>query len=285
MLGELEVMLSRSWRYVFSVKKLVMTALFLLAILTIFAFCQILSLTAGKWMQISLFFLPVFVSAGFMMALAIFACKIYWRQIKGKTQDYKALVRRSWELFLASSFVSVPLFLVYIGIWALLGIFYLIKEIPLLGGFLGALLSFGPFLLIFLTLALTVATLILLFIAPPALALESKDSFFWRRLLGRIASFFPTYTILFIIGVVPLLLVVALLATSWVMTDYLYFESVTPLLRSFQYIILEIPIALFMTIPFLFFVHFSFESHLYLVRRQKELVHQQDSRESSDHAQ
>ncbi len=273
MMHDIETMLWRSWRYSLSMKKFILVSVFLLIVLTIFVFCQAISVSTGPWMKVSLFFLPFFISSGFTLSLSIFLNRVYWKEIHGKTADYKRLITKSWELFLASSFVSVPIFLIYIVLWILLGAFYLIKEIHLLGGVLGSLLSFGPFFLIFLSLLLTIFTIVMLFIIPPSLALEKKGKLFWSQLKTRVLSLFPSYTFLFILGVLPLIIISLLVLGAFILTNYLYFTEVSQVVRVFQWMILEIPIAAALALPFIFFVNFALETHLHIVKKFKEITY------------
>lgn len=273
MLSDVETMLWRSWRYCLSIKKLAVVSAFLLFVLMIFVFCQVISYTTGPWMKVTLFFLPFFICSGFTLSLSIFLNRVYWKEIHNKSVDFKRLITKSWELFLASSFVSLPLFLIYIVLWILLGAFYLIKEIPLLGGVLGSLLSFGPFFLIFLSLVLTIFTVVMLFIIPPSLALEKKDKQFWVHLKTRVLSLFPSYTLLFILGILPLLITSVLVLGSFLLTDYLYFTEVSQVMRAFQWMIIAVPIAVFLSLPFIFFTNFALETHVHIVKKHKELTY------------
>ncbi len=273
MLNDVETMLWRSWRYSLSIKKFIIVSLFLLVVLTIFVFCQALSMNTGPWMKVSLFFLPFFISSGFTLSLSIFLNRVYWKEIHGKSVDYKRLITKSWELFLASSFVSLPLFLMYLILWVLLGVFYLIKEIPFFGGVIGSLLSFGPFFVIFLCLVLAIFTIVMLFVIPPSLALEKKDKHFWSKLKTRVISLFPSYAMLFILGILPLIITSILVLSAFFLTSYLYFTEVSQIIRIFQWMILEIPIAAALSLPFIFFINFALETHLHNVKKFKEITY------------
>ena len=174
MWDELERIFNRSFQYCFSWKKW----LFVFPVLTscgIFAvLCHTLSLGAGKWVGVTLAFLPTFACSGILLAAAVPMIRLYHDEVKGKPLHHRQTIRQSWPLMRGLAALSLPLLLAYLVLWSVFGIFHLLKAIPTIGAVLGGILSFGPFLLIAGSLCLSLIALLFLFFLTPYVALKSK---------------------------------------------------------------------------------------------------------------
>ena len=174
-LSDVQFIFNRALSLTFNREKLLMVFFVLALCGLLVVFFRALSLNAGKWVLMSLSFMPIFLCAGVLLSVGIVLVRIYHDEIKRKTFRYRDILANSWEIVIGSSYFSIPIILCYLLLWMLLGIFVLLKEIPGIGEFFGVILAFGPFLINLGSLALGLLSISLLFFLAPILALNGLN--------------------------------------------------------------------------------------------------------------
>jgi hypothetical protein len=269
---ELEEIFNRAWRFAFSKLKFFIVFTFLLACGVLIVFCKTLSFSSGPWVIMSLSFLPVFLCTGLLLACGVLLMRIYYHEIKGSVITFKKLILDSFEVFMSASYLSIPLALAYLFLWTLMGVFYLIKSLPMIGEGMGVLLSFGPFLIVLASLLLGLFSLLLLFFVTPHLAMKKKVHLVLaEEILQRLTISPFKNLVLLIVALLPLLICVGFLTASAVLTGIGYVSAKATISISLQWFFIMIPFALLLTPFVVFFFNFSLESYaLMKVRIRKE---------------
>src|SRR5579872_782541 len=212
---ELEKSFNRALVHSFSRRKMMLAfpALVLCGILIVF--CRAVAFDASDWIAMSLGFLPILLSSGILLALGVLLIRVHDHETRKLSLNVERLVAGSFDLILGTAYLSIPSVLVYLCLWILMGIFFLFKEIPIIGDFFSIVFSFCPFLLIFSSLCLCLFNLGLLFFGTPAFALQPLKRFF---LLKRIAGILQTRILsslaLFCVALLPIALLAGLLTLA-----------------------------------------------------------------------
>ena len=245
----------------FSRKKLLLTfpVLAFCGILTVF--CRALAFNASDWIAFSLAFLPVFLSSGILLALGALLARIHYHESKQLSLSFRRLIGGSLDLMIGTSYLSVPPILVYLFLWILLGLFFLLKEIPGIGDFFSVVLSFGPFLLIFGSLLLCFFNLGLLFFVAPAAALQSiKRGSLVKRVFDSLKARSFSAIALFFIAIVPTLCVAGLLCIAAMLTNVSFSISERSLSVAMEWFFIMLPFAAILSPAVVFFFNFAAES-------------------------
>jgi hypothetical protein len=270
-LHELEEVFNRAWRFAFSRKKFLLVFAALLVCGVLVVFCKTLSFTAGPWVIMSLSFLPVFLCTGVMLGTGVLLTRVYYHEVKGNNISFRKLLIDSFEVFMGAAYLSLPMALGYLLLWTLMGVFHLIKSLPMIGEGVGILLSFAPFLLVLASLLLGVFCLLVLFFATPHIALKRQVRFhIAEEILDRLKSSPFLNILLLLVGVLPLLLCIGFLTLSAILTGIGYFSSNAVLAVSLQWFFIMIPFALLLTPFVVFFFNFATESFGLLTRKVKK---------------
>ncbi len=170
---QIRLAFNRALSTAFCGKKLLVTFCVLALCGLLAVFFRGLALHTGRWVTMSLTFLPIFLCAGVLLSMGLILIRAYHDEVKGSQVNYLEILNKSWELVIGASYIAIPLILAYLLLWMVLGVFYLLKEIPGLGDFIGLILAFGPFLLNLGSILLSMLNLLILFFVTPALALSS----------------------------------------------------------------------------------------------------------------
>jgi len=266
---DLELMFNRAFRFSYTRKKVffIFPVLILCGILVVL--CHTLWVGANSWVRASLAFVPGFLSAAALMAAAIPLIRLYHDEVKEKRLSVNQTLRHSWKLMGGIASLIVPLITSYLVLWFVLGIFYLLKNIPTIGHMLGVILSFGPFLLILGSLFLGVVALLLLFFMTPLVALKSVMK--WElaeEVLKKIALKPFDHFFLLILGLIPLLIVIGFLVLAATLTGMTYFVTERTWAIAAQWFIIMIPFAAFLSPVVVFFFNFAAESFVFLQKKK-----------------
>ena len=184
---DIEKAFSRSMLLSFSKRKIFLTFPVLALCGMMAVFCRAVAHDASDWIAMSLAFLPILVSSGVLLALGVLLVRIHIHEMKGLHLSFKRLVSGSLDLIMGTSYLSIPPILAYLFLWMGLGIFYLLGEIPGIGGFFSVVFAFGPFLLVFGALLLCLFNFGLLFFVAPIAAIQSTKRI---SITKRLFSFF-----------------------------------------------------------------------------------------------
>jgi len=270
MFQEIEPIFNRALKFSFSKKKLLFVFPLLVLCGVLIVLCHTLAVGTNHWMCVSLAFLPSFICVGILMGAGVPLIRIYHNELKKKTFSYRKTVSQCLDLILGISSFAIPLILAYLVLWMILGIFYLFKEIPIIGHTLGVVLSFGPFLLILGSLVLSAVGLFLLFFVTPQVSLKSTmgwslaEDFFVRF---KMEVF--THLIFLTFGIIPLLIVVGFLILAATLTGLTYLTSERTWAIALQWFFIMIPFAAGLSPAVIFFFNFSAESFACMQKRQK----------------
>lgn len=263
--SDVEKAFNRALYLSFSRKRILLTlpALLVCGILTVF--CKAIALDASPWIALSLGFLPIFLSAGVLLALGVVLSRFYYHEAKQISVNVRRLISSSMDLIIGISYLSVPSLFLYLVLWIVLGIFFLLKEIPGIGEFFSVVFSFGPFLLIFASLVLCLFNLALLFFVAPAANLQSmRKGALAKRVFDSLKLRSFSAIILFLIGMIPLFLVSGLLYLAAILTNTSFFLSERSMAVAIEWFFIMLPFAALLTPSVVFFFNFSAESFVLL---------------------
>lgn len=263
---ELELIFNRAIRFSFSKRKFLFVFPFLFLCGFLIVFFRTLGVGAGAWLSMSLGFLPVFLCSGILLATGIVLTRAYHNEVKQLPVNYKEILKKSWDLMIGVAYVSVPMVLVYLVLWTVLGVFYLLKAIPAIGTFISAVLSFAPFLLVIGSFLLSVLGVLLLFFMTPTVALKSEMSIevAWD-ILKRIQKDVFSNIVLFILGFFPVLLLIGLLIAAATIT----LDTNKTWAIAVQWFFMMIPFCALLSPAIVFFFNFSAESYVWIGQKLK----------------
>ncbi|MES2273735.1 MAG: hypothetical protein V4487_06050 [Chlamydiota bacterium] len=259
---EIEKAFNRAMLLSFSKRKLMLTfpILVLCGILTVF--CRAVAFDASDWIAMSLAFLPILLSSGVLLGLGVLLVRIHYHEAKSLTLNFRRLISGSLDLIIGTSYLSIPPILVYLLLWILLGLFFLLKEIPGIGDFFGIVLAFGPFLLIFGSLLLCLFNLGLLFFVAPAAALQPlKRIPLAKRIFSSLQAHLLSSLALFLLALIPIVLLVGLLSLSAMLTNVSFLIAERSLSVALEWFFIMLPFCAFLTPAVIFFFNFAAESY------------------------
>lgn len=274
---EIEFAFNRALAFSFSRKKLILVFLLLVLCGLLIVFARALSINAGQWVGLSLAFLPIFVSSGALLAVGVLLIRIYHHEVKMISLSYRKIFSQSWELLIGITYLTLPLLLAYLFLWILMGVFYMLREIPALGEVLGVILAFGPFLLVLGSLVLSVFNLFALFFATPRIALQTGIKLKLAREIykGFVDNIFSNL-VFFLLGLVPLLAVVGILSLAAFLTGINFFVGTETLTIALQWFFVMIPFCAILAPGIIFFFNFAAESCILILKKsskEEEEVH------------
>lgn len=264
-MSEIEKSFNRAILFSLSWKRLLLTFLVLVACGVVIVFCKAVGAHATPWMRLCLGFLPIFLISGILLALGVILTRMYTFEVRNIAVNVRRLLSSSMDLIIGISYLSLPPLLVFIICWMFLGLFFLLKEIPAVGDFFSVVFSFGPFLVIFLSLLLTIINLgLLFFIAPAATILTLRKGMIAKKILELLKTRILRACHLFLLGIIPMVLLFTMLYFSAQMTNTSFFISENSLMIAMEWFFLMIPFAALMSPAVVFFFNFAAESYLLL---------------------
>lgn len=263
-LKDVQFMFNRALLLTFSRKKLLLSFVVLALCGLLVVFFRGLSIHAGQWILMSLTFLPFFLCAGILLSMGIILIRIYHDEIKGKTVNYSEVLSKSWEVVIGASYFSIPIILSYLLLWILLGIFVMLKQIPVVGDFFAVILAFGPFLLNLGSLSLCVLNLAMLFFITPIVALKGSNRIrVTQTLIRRVKLDIFSNVILAFFALLPLIAVLGLLVFAAFLTETVCYSCENPLHNVLQWFFIMIPFTALLSPTVVFFFNFAAEAHVY----------------------
>lgn len=268
-LSDIRFIFNRAVGLTFSTKKLLSIFCVLLLCGILVVFFRGLALHAGQWIAMSLTFLPIFLCAGVLLSTGIVLQRAYHDEVKQKKVSYRAILAKSWEMVIAASYFTIPIILGYLLLWMLLGIFFLLKGIPMIGEFFGVVLSFAPFVLNLGMLLLCLLSIGLLFFMTPVMALKGANGIQALQIVSnRIQQDVFSNLLLISIAAIPLAFLAGLLALTASLTGAICYFCDNPLHIVLQWFFMMIPFVAVLTPPVIFFFNFAAESHVLLFKKE-----------------
>jgi hypothetical protein len=269
--NELEHLFNRALQFTFLRKKLLFIIPTLICCGMIVVCCKILAMGANPWISLSFIFLPIFFCSIILITARIVLIRIYHHEVKQLGVSYRRIFRHSFELMLQVIYLTLPFVLAYILLWILLGVFYLLKEIPGIGEVLGTILSFGPFLLLLGSFALSLLSVMTLFFLTPVVALKSTAQLeVFEEILKRLRLSPFSNAVLFLMSLLPLIFVGVLMVIAAVMTEKSYFVTQHSFASGVQLFFIMLPFSALLSPAVIFFFNFSAESYVWMQHRLKK---------------
>ena len=266
-LRDIQFAFNRALSLTFMKKKLIVVSIVLLLCGLLAVFFHGLSLNTGKWIGLSLAFLPVFLCTGLLLSTGIILIRVYHDEIKKKAISYRTIMAKSWEIALGTTYLCIPIIMTYLLLWMMLGIFFLLNDIPSFGQFFGIILAFAPFLLNLASLILCFLSLSMLFFVAPAVALKGLNRIQLSQMLThRFQQDIFFNLLLATIATLPLLFVFGLLSGAAAITGAVCYTCPTPLYVTLQWFFIMIPFAALLSPAMIFFFNFAAEAHVLLQR-------------------
>lgn len=260
---EIQFIFNRALTLTFTKKKLwfVFVVLALCGLLVVF--CRGLAGGANQWMAQSLTFLPIFLCSGILLASGVVLIRIYHDEVKRKQVRYRDVLAKSWELVIGASYFAIPMMLIYLLLWMMLGVFMLLGQTPLFGQFFTVILSFAPFLINLSTLILCLATLAVLFFVSPVVALRGHNRTLVSQITVRKLKSDPfTNVFLALVALLPILGSVGLLVLAALLTGSIFHERNDHLFTVLQWFFIMIPFTALLAPAVIFFFNFAAEAHV-----------------------
>lgn len=234
-------------------------------------FSRVMSLTAGKWVALSLSFIPVFIIGGVLFALGLLLIKAYQSFQDVENISYQKIVLDSGKTILSVSYLTLPLLALCVANWLIFGLFFLLKAVPGVGDFFSVVFSIAPFVLVFLSLVLVFANVVLLFFLTPSLAKDQEISLHNLQKNAEKIIENPLISLVnFTIGAAPMLIMLLFLILTTVLLQHNYLTTTHPILIGFKWFLLMIPFNVMLTPTVIFFFNFASESH-HLMNEESEL--------------
>lgn len=265
---EVEYIFNRALKFTFSKRKLLLTAAVLIFCGLIIVCFRTLGNRANDWFSISMTFLPIFFNAAILLAGGIILARVYHHEVKGLPVSYQKILSDSKDLMVEVAYLAVPMILVYLLLWTLLGIFYLLKEIPGIGDALGVILSFGPFLLLLGSFVLSLISVLVLFVVTPLVSFRSSAQLEMLQMAWKRLTFSPfSNIVLMLIGLFPLSLVAILMTIAAFVTGKSYVAAENPVAIGMEWFFIVLPFSALLAPAVIFFFNFSAEVHVLLLKK------------------
>lgn len=270
-LNDLEKMFDRAWKYSFSRVKLI----FVFAVLTVCGFLAVIfraiSHGSGQWVQMSVTFLPIFICAAILLAMGVILIQMYQCDVKKEPINYLLIWKKTCDHLLGIVQLAVPLIFIFLILWMILGIFYLLRAIPVIGSVVGSIFAFGPFLLVFGSILLGFLTLLILFFVTPATAFQAKmDHLLMQRVLHILKANGFYAVLMLVLGLIPILFVVGILSLAAVLTHMMYVEVYEGFSLVLKWFFMMLPFCAILSPLAIFFFNFSAESYAFLRKKMPE---------------
>jgi hypothetical protein len=238
-----------------------------------FVLCRAVAVEASPWIAMSLTFLPILFSSGVLLPLGILLIRAYTRESKQTTPSLQQILVGSVEVIAGASSLSIPSLFAYMVLWILLGFFVLLRDIPLIGPFINVLLAFGPFLLIFGSIALCCLNLGILFFLAPAAAWRKRRYWELANKVGKNLAACPLSALVLLgISLLPLGVIGALLYVSTRLTNFTFAVNGSGVARAMESFVLMLPFAALLAPAVVFFFIFAAESAQLLQRKQRDTL-------------
>ena len=259
---DLALCFNQSLQNAFSRKKFLFVFPVLVLCGVFIVFCKALALKASFWVSMSMVFLPIFFSSGILLSVGVILIRIYYHEKKSLKWRISEIVSRSLKLIIGTLYLSIPAIMIYLLLWVILGIFLLMQDIPYIGPFIGIVLSFAPFLIIFSSLVLVVINLAFLFFISPFIALKSKGKIeFAKEFFLRFRENIFSHLLFFFVAFFPIILIVILLSLAAILTNLQTITLSQSLYVALQWFFIMLPFCALVTPVVVFFFNFAAETY------------------------
>ncbi len=257
----IEEAFNRALKYSFVKKKLLCTFLMLVMVGLIFVFFHGIAPLASSWAKLALLLIPYFLSSAILLPAGIVLIRIYHSEIKGKKVVYRDIATKSLDLMMAASYLFLPLTLLFISLWIVLGIFALLQQTSGFGEVIATIFAFFPFLISFFIVVLIIFQFAVFFVATPLAAFLGLDK---KPLLNaivlRVKTSLFSNAFLAILSIIPLVMTIKILIGSYLMMGMTYELKGSMLQHIIELFFVMLPCAALLTPSVIFFFNFSAEA-------------------------
>jgi hypothetical protein len=231
-------------------------------------FAMGLSLAASQWVTLTLAFLPIFISASVFVALGVVLIRCYHDEIKKKSMNITKIISGSFSYLLAAGNFFLPIIAAYLVLWMLLGVFFVLQDIPVLGVFFSIVFAFGPFLLLLGAMLLSIFSAFMVFIVSPIAALQSISGYrLMQHAYTKLTMHPVMQVIVCVIGLIPVMVVSLLLWLSASLTAVMYTIPDSDIVMVLQWFFIMIPFAALLSPSVVFFFNMAAEAHILLRKK------------------
>ncbi|NDE62903.1 MAG: hypothetical protein EB053_00940 [Chlamydiae bacterium] len=258
---ELDEMLKRAYHASLTREKIFLTYPVLLLASLIIVFTFAILHQAHDWIIFGAICVPIYLTFGLLGSLAVFIHRIYYHELRGETVNYKDILKASFNRMLNGVFLALPLILAHVGLWLLMGLFYLIQGIPYFGPVFAVVFAMLPFAFMMAMGLIPLIALIVLFYG---------SSFFAFDLSFDLSHFKERPSLVmghFVIAILPLLLGTFFLGLIYWLTMNLFGVENNVVAISLQRLFLLLPFSFYLTPFVLFFFHFGLESYRSFIKK------------------
>lgn len=267
---DIEKMCTRAAKYTYSKTKLAIASVAIVLCGLFVVFAMGASLAANQWITLSLAFLPIFICGGVLVQLGVILIRAFHDEVKNKVLSYPRIIKESLKQFAFSLSVFLPIVLIYLLLWILLGLFFLVSEIPIFGDFFSVVFAFGPFLLILGSIVLSVVSAFLVFAVSPHWALKPFSTEMLTYSLQDLSKQLFFKIVMFIVGLIPLGFTTLLLYIAAKLTTFLYIVEESHLQQVLQWFVIMVPFAVILSPAMVYFFNLAAETYVYAQRRDQE---------------
>jgi hypothetical protein len=276
-LTDIQRIFNRATILTLSKKKLLLVSLVLAFCGLLVVFFRGLAMHAGYWVTLSLTFIPVFLCTGILLSVGILLTRIYHNEVKDQDVKYGDVLAKSWEVIIGASYFAIPIILSYLLLWMTLGIFMLLQEIPGVGKFFMAILSFAPFLLNLSSLLLCVFALLVLYFITPVVALKGVNrmqiaNILTKRLKGDVFS----NLLLGLVAILPLVFFILILVLAAFLTESACVSCDGAVYNTVHSFFMMLPFAIVLSPAVIFFFNFAAEAHVLMKSEELKAKEQKD---------
>lgn len=267
---DLESSFKRAFIHSFDKMKVLFTIPFLFLCGMMIVFCKSISYISNNWFKLILIFLPIFFSFSILYILGVLLVRIYYNEMKKLELSYLEIIRKSFRNIAESLYISIPPVIIFFVLWLIFGLFSALKEIPLIGGFIGVIISFIPFLIILCTIGLCIFNFFVLFFVVPTMSLRAKKKLELVKEVLKNLKKNPQINIVFFLSCISLIFFVSfILAITAILTRIYFFIPLNNLFIGFQWFFLMIPLIIFISPMVIFFFNIASENYNILQRKDR----------------
>jgi len=266
---KLEVMFNRALAYSFQQRNFFSFFPLVLLCGFIFVLCKGLAMNTTPWMEMSLTFLPYFLCSGILLAGGIVFIRVYQLEKSGQRFSLKVVIAQSWGRMVGIAYLSLPFAMSFLILWTILGLFYLLKDIPGLGPTISILFASAPFMLVLFAVLLVGTNIFALFLATPSVALSSAIDFsVVQKIFLRLRLSFFANALHFLLALLPFLLASALLFSAEAFAGSSFLFDKNSVVVAFERFFIMFPFCALLTPTILFFFYFAAEKRRAEARRK-----------------
>ncbi len=265
---QVQFIFNRALALTFNKKKLLFIFCVLALCGLLVVFCRGLAGNANQWMAQSLTFLPIFLCSGLLLASGIVLIRMYHDEIKQKKVSFREIWAKSREIMIGASYFAIPMMLIYLLLWMLLGFFMLLGKIPMFGDFFSVILSFAPFLINLSTLILCTITFGILFFVSPVVALKGLNKALVSQITAKKFQIDPFSNLfLALVALLPILCSLVLLLLAAFLTGSVFQGTGDITYTVLQWFFIMIPFTALLSPAVVFFFNFAAEAHVLLYKK------------------